>query len=164
MRVAHWYSSGWNRCVPSRSINVIETGARRRARAANRPPNPPPMMTTRAESLVRFIACSRSARVARLGRVVPGNSIWQQAVGLLGALAVVGVVVERDGVPEDRVDDAPAGFDGVRACEQPPLVRERGADQPVVGPYLGQRLFGERKILPLQRPARRSWLLAGQPQ
>src|SRR5215468_7955257 len=56
MPVEHWYSSGWNRWCSARSIKVTCTGARPSARAANRPANPPPTITTRRESDVAAMA------------------------------------------------------------------------------------------------------------
>src|SRR6185295_19048370 len=44
--VATWYSSGWKRWWLRRSRSVTWTEALRSARAAARPPNPPPMITT----------------------------------------------------------------------------------------------------------------------
>src|SRR4051794_8655438 len=45
--VATWYSSGWKVWKLLLSTMVTSTGARRSARAAARPPNPAPTITTR---------------------------------------------------------------------------------------------------------------------
>ena len=47
MPVATWYSSGWKRWCVVRAMSVTSTGASLNARAANRPPKPDPMITTR---------------------------------------------------------------------------------------------------------------------
>lgn len=50
--VATWYKSGWNVWKFLRSITVICSGALAKERAALRPPNPAPIMTTRGLSLI----------------------------------------------------------------------------------------------------------------
>src|SRR5258705_7494090 len=49
-----------------RSTTVTSTGARRRARAANKPPNPPPTITTRWRAVdAGFTRCIRLAALER---------------------------------------------------------------------------------------------------
>ena len=64
--VATWYSSAWKRWWLVRSTTTTSTGARRSALAANSPPNPQPMMTTRcmthAAAVALDSAATRSAR------------------------------------------------------------------------------------------------------
>src|SRR5262249_19694920 len=133
--VAHWYSKGWNRWCSARSSRVTSTGARRSARAANRPAKPPPMITTRRRPSWSFMARPTSCSARTCGsacRVVPGVPVGQQPVGLLGTPAALGVGVHRHHVTEHRIHDLPGVLDGVLPGEQPALIVERGADQPVI--------------------------------
>src|SRR5262252_5866860 len=165
MPVAHWYSSGWNRWCSARSIRVTWTGARRSALAANSPAKPPPMITTRRWLPWSLIARPASLVLSAAGpsacRVVPGVPVGEQPVGLLRAPGTLGVGVDGHGVAEHRVDDLPGVLDGVLPGEQPALVVQRGADQPVVGTLVAAGLLGERQFLRLGLPAGPR-LLAGQ--
>src|SRR5262249_30143565 len=161
--VEHWYSKGWNRWCSARSSSVTSSGARRSARAANRPAKPPPMITTRRRlswsfmarpalllgPYLRWVSPAGSAR-----GVVPLVSFGEQSVGLLGPPGALGVGVHRHHVTEHRVDDLPGVLDGVLAGEQPALVVECGADQPVIRALVGPGLLRERQILGLRLPPR----------
>ena len=139
-------------------MRVTWTGARPSLRAANRPANPPPTITTRREPDLAAMArpdlsfCD-GLRVGQPVRVVPGVPIGQQPVGLLGTPAALGVGVDRRGVAEHRVHDLPGGLDGVLPGEQPALPVQRGADQPVVGALVTAGPLGERQVLHLRLPA-----------
>src|SRR5690242_10001966 len=106
------------------------------------------MITTRRRLSWSFMARPTSCSVRTSGgsacRVVPLVSFGEQPVGLLGAPAALGVGVDGRGVAEDRVDDLPGVLDGVLPGEQPALVVERGADQPVVGALVAAGLLRER--------------------
>src|SRR5262249_28219341 len=155
--VAHWYSNGWNRWCSARSSRVTSTGARRSARAANRPAKPPPMITTRRRLSWSFMARPTSCSVLTPGGaaprvacpVGPGVPVGEEPVGFLRAPAALGVRVDRDDVTEHRVHDLPRGLDGVLPGEQPPFAVQRGADQPVVGALVTARLLRERQFLGL---------------
>src|ERR1700685_4173465 len=107
MPVAHWYSSSWKTCWGDRSTRVMEQSAPRSARAAKIPAKPPPTMTTRlgvsgcviTASPFPFSLLFRDAWLGA-GRIVPGNAIWQQAVGFLGSPAALGIGVHGDSVAE----------------------------------------------------------------
>ena len=58
--VATWYSSGLNTWWFWRSMSVTVARARRNARAAYRPPKPPPTMTTRCCRLPDDVTDNRS--------------------------------------------------------------------------------------------------------
>src|SRR5690348_5286234 len=138
-------------------MRVTWTGARPSARTANRPAKPPPMITTR-----RWLPWSLMARPASLVvsgtggsacRVVPGVPVGEQAVRFLGPPGAPGVRVHGHGIAEHRVHDLPRRLDSVLPGEQPALVVERGADQPVVGALIAARLLRERQFFGLWLPA-----------
>src|SRR5262249_54414554 len=125
------------------------TGARCSARAANRPENPPLMMTT-LPCPVAVHSAPRSRRLS--GRVVPGIPFRQQAVGFLRSPAVPRVAVQRPHVAQYRIDTPPRGLDGVLPGKQPALAGQGRVDQPVVGADLATGLSGEGHFLELRPP------------
>src|SRR5215468_568916 len=139
-------------------MRVTWTGARPSLRAANRPANPPPTITTRWEPDVAamarpdlFVLYGPRGWSAR--RVVPAVPVGQQPVRLLRAPGPAGVRVDGRDVAEHRVDDPPGGLDGVLAGEELPFAVEGGADQPVVRALVAAGLLGEGQLLGLRLPA-----------
>src|SRR5215467_8538123 len=114
------------------------------------------MITTRRWLPWSLIARPASSVLSATGlsacRVVPCVPVGQQPVGLLRPPGTLGVGVDRRYVAEHRVHDLPRGLHGVLAGEQPALVVQRGADQPVVGPLVAAGLLGERQVLRLGLP------------
>src|SRR5215467_9917787 len=114
------------------------------------------MITTRRRLPWSLIARPASLVLSATGLsacwVVPGVPVGEQAVRLLGPPGTLGVGVDGHDVAEHRVDDLPRVLDGVLPGEQPALVVEGSADQPVVGTLVGPGLLGERQILRLGLP------------
>ena len=111
--VATWYRSGWKTWWLRRSTSRTSTGASFRARAALRPPKPPPTMTTLGR---------RSVTYARLRR--------QRTAGHRGAKAEDadhGHCDEHDDPRDDADDDR---LDGVVVVQRLPHRNDQCDERP----------------------------------